>query len=353
VILVFRGTEPTILDYTTDVSRMKTETIFGGVHTGFYNAFMSIWDDGDPDLFVQGVGRPGEGMRSFIFRRSSTWSSSRSLVVTGHSLGGALASLASVNIAFAGCRNQWPGRTEPLASVREVNRCRNATDVAGAQANFSNASFRPIQALYTFGAPRVGDELFGALLANLGMSARTTYRFTNRWDPFVSLPYFGYWHPHVDGDESARENTLPGAVALSHPIASYVKELRARVPANLEVPDPPPPETAKKNRWARAAMDERPDFVPHPFLSNRAQRHFDGYAQKGYTPRILKTDIDGIEATAVRVTIETETTWREETLLFDGNEFVVHYGYFDREGAAGRRSFVLMDEPRITPPPGP
>jgi len=105
LVLAFRGTERKIDDWLTDVDAVPTQKDGYRVHTGFYKAFNLIRDD----------------IASALQKKACLNSAGQKLplYVTGHSLGGALALLA----------------TKYLAS-----------NVAGA--------------CYTYGAPRVGDYEF-------------------------------------------------------------------------------------------------------------------------------------------------------------------------------------------------
>ncbi|MDX1400396.1 MAG: lipase family protein [Kiloniellales bacterium] len=100
----------------------------GEVHEGFAEAFEAAWPEIGKDL---------------------TRSNGRPLIITGHSLGGALATLAAVHC--------------PQALV------------------------------YTFGAPRVGNQAFAHAFAARGQQL---HRFVNHRDPVPLLPpgFIGYRH---------------------------------------------------------------------------------------------------------------------------------------------------------------
>jgi pimeloyl-ACP methyl ester carboxylesterase len=129
-VLVFRGTEQNIKDYVTDLtvgllgaSDGKVET-----HQGFRAALDSVWHEIEPAL---------EQLRCPVF-------------YTGHSLGGALATLAAVR--------------------------------------------RPPTALYTFGSPRVGDDDFAASLGHL---ADRIHRVVHGDDIVTTLPPEAMGFRHV------------------------------------------------------------------------------------------------------------------------------------------------------------
>lgn len=180
-VLVFRGTEPQRLreDFFTDARfRLRTWDGPGEVHTGFRDAFESVWSQMKD--------------RNVVLKPP--------LFITGHSLGGALAALAT-----ARCRSQ----------------------------NI------PVVATYTFGAPRVGSESFAIASATSAL-----YRVVNDRDIAPRLPPFliGYRHTsklakidhsgtlhfhdnfedHIDFELSI----LPVEDILDHHPASYVTVLR-------------------------------------------------------------------------------------------------------------------------------
>jgi triacylglycerol lipase len=139
-ILAFRGTQPNMLrDWLYDLDSRFVPApggMVGRVHVGFLNALNAIW----PELWAR-------------LRRER---GARSLWITGHSLGGALAALATARLQF----------TED----------------------------QPVNGLYTFGQPRVGDPEFCTCFdQGFGNSA---FRFVNFHDivPRVPLRNMGYEH---------------------------------------------------------------------------------------------------------------------------------------------------------------
>lgn len=139
VVISFRGTEPdSLTDWITDASTDLVPGPLGGsVHAGFYDALANIWQS--LDRFVAYLQQATE----------------RPLMVTGHSLGAALASLAV---------GRWLDER------------------------------RPVHALYTFGQPRSGDATFAR---NFNFRFKlSTFRFVNNNDLVTRIPprAFGYSH---------------------------------------------------------------------------------------------------------------------------------------------------------------
>ena len=134
-VVAFRGTEPDKLqDWATDIQRSKINHPFGKVHRGFDAALAQVWGDIANRLL-------GKDVTSFY--------------LTGHSLGGALATEA-------------------------------AAQVATGSANLNLA-----KGLYTFGSPRVGDRRFARTFDKMFPSA---YRFVHNNDIVARVPWFGYRH---------------------------------------------------------------------------------------------------------------------------------------------------------------
>lgn len=139
VILAFRGTEPDVIeDWITDANIRWTSGPGGKVHRGFIHALTDVWNEIEDEL---------EKLRD---NEQTIW-------ITGHSLGGALATLAAASLEF---RNQ------------PVN----------------------ISGLYTFGSPRVGSREFASQFDN---NCKTkTFRFVNNNDVVTRVPT-GFRFSHV------------------------------------------------------------------------------------------------------------------------------------------------------------
>lgn len=195
VVLAFRGTQPTDLrDWMTDTDAKLVpggHPVYRGlVHQGFENALDDVWGD----ILVAMI--PHAEKRLFV---------------TGHSLGGALATLAAARFATLGHK---------------------------------------VSGLYTFGSPRVGDPAFCAAFDALGLPA---YRYVNDLDvvPRVPTRLMGYSHigklmyfgpdGMVTPDDSLWDQFLlnirgtvddfldprnAGTFLFSHAVANYVENCR-------------------------------------------------------------------------------------------------------------------------------
>ncbi|MEQ1680973.1 MAG: lipase family protein [Nitrospira sp.] len=139
IIVAFRGTEPTHLrDLLADAQFHKVQGPLGEVHRGFLGAFKLVKDD----------------LLSAI-QRLRDKSHPQSLWCTGHSLGGALAVVAAAQLLVDG---------------------------------------HAVNGLYTFGQPRVGDEIFATECAR--RLAGQHFRFVNNNDTVtrVAPRVLGYAH---------------------------------------------------------------------------------------------------------------------------------------------------------------
>ena len=139
VLVCFRGTESTdIRDWVTDANcELVPGPLSGKVHAGFYDALACIWCSLDRE-----IGRMDPDGK-------------KTLYVTGHSLGAALATLEVARWLDQG---------------------------------------RPVKALYTFGQPRTGDNTF-ARHFNLAFKP-FAFRFVNNNDLVTRIAprSFGYSH---------------------------------------------------------------------------------------------------------------------------------------------------------------
>lgn len=132
-ILSFRGTEVSqFQDLVSDLRFLKTEGPLGDVHRGFKLALDQVWPD------VEEKVRALDGRRLFI---------------TGHSLGAALATLTTATLTALGLK---------------------------------------VDAIYTFGQPKIGDETFAKEYDKRIGNAH--YRFVNNNDVVTRVPNVGFDH---------------------------------------------------------------------------------------------------------------------------------------------------------------
>ncbi|WP_053374164.1 lipase family protein [Paenibacillus sp. FJAT-27812] len=172
-VLAFRGSGSAV-DWVSDFIAQQTTyrpvKNTGLTHKGFTDIYMSA--------------------RTQIFEILKQLPPDRPLFITGHSLGGALATLASIDLAL-------------------------------------NSEFTPI--VYTFGAPRVGDPKFAS---SYNAAVATHWRFQNEFDIVPHLPTLVYQSPntkqtyyymHVKGE--VKRSFRMGSVAGNHILSSYFADL--------------------------------------------------------------------------------------------------------------------------------
>lgn len=134
LLIAFRGTEAEQLqDILTDINLALTQGPVGKVHTGFARALERIW----PEF---------ENQFSRLYQGQPVW-------LTGHSLGAALATLTTARLA--------------LGSGEKVR----------------------IQGLYTYGSPRIGDDVFAQEFNRICLGL--TFRFRNHNDVVTRVPLPG------------------------------------------------------------------------------------------------------------------------------------------------------------------
>ncbi|MBI5863225.1 MAG: lipase family protein [Planctomycetes bacterium] len=150
ILIAFRGTEPRELaDWLTDIDARLVAGPGGKVHQGFLGALFDVWWE----------------LRAAIDAQQDP-AHPRTLWFTGHSLGAALATLATAKLRIE--------------------------------------EDKPVAGLYTFGSPRVGDSEFSGRF-DVDFRART-FRFVNNRDVVTRIPprLLGYRHVGVecyfDGD---------------------------------------------------------------------------------------------------------------------------------------------------------
>lgn len=136
IIVAFRGTE-SIPDWLTDLNVKFTKDKWGNVHKGFSKALDNVW-------------------KELIKVISNFQDNSQTIWITGHSLGGALATLAAARLM------------------------QNNLDING---------------LYTFGQPRVGNAIFKRIF-DLRFKHRT-FRFVNNEDIVTRIPPTAMKYEHI------------------------------------------------------------------------------------------------------------------------------------------------------------
>ena len=165
IVVAFRGTQPNRpMDWFVDIraTQGKWDHNIGEVHDGFYSALRKVW----------GVTLPnGEVLPRRLVTRGN-----KTIWITGHSLGGALAELCAAQALFV-----------------------------------SNI---PVQGVYTFGQPRVGDKSFADAVNNkLGSGI---FRFVNDRDIVPRVPLFSMGFCHYGNqtffDSDGKPTDAPSAV---------------------------------------------------------------------------------------------------------------------------------------------
>lgn len=208
VIIAFRGTDEREdwIDngglLAVDFPRGRSLAPVGRVHSGFYKAFLDIWEDKGPnDQFTL-----KEVLKQEEYRKKAFW-------VTGHSLGGALASLCSFHFAYY--------------------------DI-------------PFYGTYTYGQPRSCDR---QLMRMFNMEAKGRYfRFQNNNDIVSRIPQrlagyshvgtfiyidtddnlttdIGFWFQFEDRVDGVKEflTQLKGGVFRDHDMSAYIACLEKNI----------------------------------------------------------------------------------------------------------------------------
>lgn len=155
MIIAFRGTEPThLIDWARDLNITKIRGAHGCVSIGVLDAYREIKTE----------------IEQYIKEQAGRWR----IYLTGHSLGGALATICASRLMEMGI--EWEG-------------------------------------LHTFGSPRVGDEKFAD---SLNIYQDKIFRWVNGCDIVTRLPMRvqGFKHcgtvQYIDGDGNIVEDGLSG-----------------------------------------------------------------------------------------------------------------------------------------------
>ena len=160
IVIAFRGTEMKKLqDWRTDLKAGFTPECGGNVHRGFQTAIDHIWE-------------------SLVVTILKFRTKNQKLFLTGHSLGGALATLSAIRLVKSG---------------------------------------QPVNALYTYGSPRVGNRDFRSEFNRLLLDR--AFRFVNDEDGVARLPMKALGYCHVGQkfrfDRSGQlEHTIPSEFSL-------------------------------------------------------------------------------------------------------------------------------------------
>lgn len=189
-VLAFRGTDPaSFVTMLADGEVMQRPFAGHGVHAGFYANVEAVWDDVSEALgaAIEGAHLNEEGVRVAVPHKLER------LYITGHSLGGAMAVLATARL-FGRGYEAW----DPGALLRGV---------------------------YTFGQPMVGDKGFAEFCART--FGPKLFRHVYRSDlvphlpPKSGIPYAhtgkelrsdGLLSPWEGDHEPSRRASLPASV---------------------------------------------------------------------------------------------------------------------------------------------
>lgn len=219
IAISFRGTCAPV-DLVTDASIVQTAWVDGEkaednvakVHVGFRNSLNSI-DRRVKELLLAAI-PSGELLADY------------NLIITGHSLGGALATLFAMDVAEYGLD---AGRGLPQKEPSEPWWSRVA-GTFGKKNSMTNGSYEPPRPkeikLYSFGSPRVGNDIFSEKFSGFVKSGalKHAYRVVNGEDVVARLPRtvnalgvvkIGYEHcgstalislPKLDGEETSSQS---------------------------------------------------------------------------------------------------------------------------------------------------
>lgn len=180
VVIAFRGTSD-ILDVLTDVNLLQTplEQGYNGqksdderkVHSGFFAAANAVSRRVKELLVSATAGTPGD------------WS----LLITGHSLGGALAQLMATELVGSVDVSRGFKAREDGSLFGMAKRAFTAT-----KQSFPGMELPRWESvcLYTYGAPRVGNSQFAEYFETL-FAGREAYRIVNDRDIVARLPRSG------------------------------------------------------------------------------------------------------------------------------------------------------------------
>jgi triacylglycerol lipase len=236
VLVAFRGTQPNVpIDWMSDfqAKHVTWGPFPGTVHKGFHDALHAVWE-------IAFGGQ--EILPARLLNRGN-----RTVWITGHSLGGAIAELCA------------------------------------AQAKF--ARLVPVQGVYTFGQPRVGDDTFASLVNQ--MLGQQIFRFINDRDIVPRVPFFGMGFRHYGSEIffNHQQQQVDGITALENLVAALKLGFEA---VNFD----PIEEAAKmfKDAVVQSAFHGNPLQVVQELMNKRELEAFGGDLEK-----LLKSGADNIE----------------------------------------------------------
>ncbi len=187
-ILAFRGTSD-LADLKTDLSfgqkddwganssggpELAGKDLPGKAHAGFDTAAARLWR-GDS---------PSQSLRRFLLEERAK-PDAPPLYVTGHSLGGAIATVVTGYLLFGECSSI--AHDERFSDPRSVPQGSLAWTLPGTSCPAQ--SKMKIAGLYTYGSPRVGDPQFAEAVANMMALRRVAHtRVVNANDLVPRIP---------------------------------------------------------------------------------------------------------------------------------------------------------------------
>jgi len=211
-IVAFRGTDPaSFITWLTDAQVQQRAFLGGHVHSGFYGNVKAVWEGVAQAVSVARDGQFLDGVsRDNRHKLVKLKSNLKTLYITGHSLGGAMAVLAAARL-LKGDFGEWPAEV--------------------------------LRGVYTFGQPMVGDAGFASYVAE--RFGDRLYRHVYADDVVPHLPpksAFDYVHVgqelHAGGPNEGwvpSRDVAERANAAAALISSSVTAFEARVSPNIRI----------------------------------------------------------------------------------------------------------------------
>jgi hypothetical protein len=197
-VLVFRGTRTDRWqDLVGDAKLKKTN----GIHSGFLELLNGIWNGTDYLPSMEGDIEVRADLGDFLTQRFSGATKPKAFYITGHSLGGALATLALHRML-----------TTKMAIPEKT-------------------------AEYTFGTPRSGDATYASALWSLTRAANIPYyRFVHRVDIVPMVPPTGFGFSHIGSSLAA--DSEDGLDSFIHLAESSSGKAAPDIAFGARVPNP-------------------------------------------------------------------------------------------------------------------